>query len=39
MSRLDQLVKSLISSRTHDEDSQATFDRLKVRYPDWDGLA
>jgi endonuclease-3 len=35
---LDQLVKSLISSRTHDEDSQATFDRLKVRYPRWDGL-
>jgi endonuclease-3 len=36
---LDQLVKSLISSRTHDEDSQATYDRLKFRYPDWADLA
>jgi endonuclease-3 len=35
---LDQLVKSLISSRTHDEDSQATYDRLKFRYPDWADL-
>jgi endonuclease-3 len=35
---LDQLVKSLISSRTHDEDSQATYDRLKFRYPRWDAL-
>jgi len=35
---LDQLVKSLISSRTHDEDSQATYDRLKVRYRRWDDL-
>jgi len=36
---LDQLVKSMISSRTHDEDSQATYDRLKFRYPDWADLA
>jgi endonuclease-3 len=27
LSPMDQLVKSLISSRTHDEDSQATYDR------------
>ena len=36
---LDQLVKSMISSRTQDEDSQATYDRLKFRYPDWRDLA
>ena len=36
---MDQLVKSLMSSRTHDEDSQATYDRLKFRYPDWNDLA
>ncbi len=36
---MDQLVKSLISSRTHDEDSQAVYDRLKFRYPDWNDLA
>ncbi len=39
LSPIDQLVKSLISSRTHDEDSQATYDRLKFRYPDWNDLA
>jgi endonuclease-3 len=39
LSPMDQLVKSLISSRTHDEDSQATYDRLKFRYPDWNDLA
>ncbi len=39
LSAMDQLVKSLISSRTHDEDSQATYDRLKFRYPDWNDLA
>ena len=36
---VDQLVKSLISSRTHDGDSQATYERLKLRYPDWADLA
>ncbi len=39
LSPMDQLVKSLISSRTHDEDYQATYDRLKFRYPDWNDLA
>ena len=39
LSPMDQLVKSIISSRTHDEDSQATYDRLKFRYPDWNDLA
>jgi len=32
---LDQLVKSLISSRTQDEDSGAAYDRLKLRFPQW----
>jgi endonuclease-3 len=35
---LDQLVKSLISSRTHDEESQATYERLKHRYPQWSAV-
>src|SRR5579875_660264 len=39
LSPIDQLVKSLISSRTQDEDSQAIYDRLKFRYPDWNDLA
>lgn len=36
---LDQLVRSLISARAHDEDSQATYERLKFRYPNWADLA
>ena len=39
LSPVDQLVKSLISSRTQDEDPQATYDRLKFRYPEWNDLA
>jgi endonuclease-3 len=36
---VDQLVKSLISSRSHGGESQATYERLKRRYPDWADLA
>jgi endonuclease III len=34
-----QLVKSLLSSRTHVGDAQATYERLKRRYPSWADLA
>jgi endonuclease-3 len=34
-----QLVKSLLSSRTHGGDAQATYERLKRRYPSWADLA
>lgn len=35
---VDQLVRSMLSARTRDEDSIAAFWRLKRRFPDWADL-
>ncbi len=35
MEPIDQLVKSMISSRTYDATSWNVFERLKIRFPDW----
>lgn len=35
---IDQLIRSLISSRTHDEVSGAAFERLHARFPSWEML-